>query len=60
MNGKRFFIGALAATALLLAAAAGLVAYADPLLTVGTLEPGETALFVNERYEAAGLIRRQE
>ena len=60
MNGKRFFIGALAATALLLAAAAGLVAYADPLLTVGALEPGEAALFVNERYEMAGLIRRQE
>lgn len=60
MNGKRFFIVALAACALLLAAAAGLVAYADPLLTVGTLEPGETALFVNERYEMAGLIRRQE
>lgn len=59
MNGKRFFIGALTASALLLAAAAGVVAYADPLLTVGVLEPGETALFVNERYEMAGLIRRQ-
>lgn len=60
MNGKRFFIGVLTASALLLAAAAGLVAYADPLLTLGTLEPGETALFINERYEMAGLIRRQE
>lgn len=60
MNGKRFFIGALAVCALLLAVTAGLVAYADPLLTVGALEPGETALFVNERYEMAGLIRRQE
>ena len=60
MNGKRFFIGALAASALLLAASAGLVAWANPLLTAGALEPGETALFVNERYELAGLIRRQE
>lgn len=60
MNTKRFFIATLACTLLLLAAAAGLVAWADPLLTVGTLEEGETALFVNERYEMAGLIRRQD
>lgn len=60
MNGKRFFIAALAATLLLLAGTAGLVAWADPLLTAGMLGEGETALFVNERYELAGLIRRQD
>lgn len=60
MNGKRFFIGALLATALLLGGAAGLVAWVDPLLTVGKLEPDETALFVNERYELAGLLRCQD
>lgn len=60
MNGKRFFIGTLLASVLLLGGSAGLVAWADPLLTAGKLEPGETALFVNERYEAAGLLRRQD
>ena len=60
MNAKRFFIAALVGAALLLGGTAGLVAWADPLLTLGALEEGETALFVNERYELAGLIRRQE
>lgn len=60
MNAKRFFLAALLGAVLLLAGAAGLVAWADPLLTAGTLEEGGTALFVNERYELAGLIRRQE
>lgn len=60
MNGRRFVAGTLACALLLLCCAAGLVAWADPLLTVGTLEEGETALFINERYEMAGLIRRQD
>lgn len=60
MEAKRFFIGALLAAGTLLAACAGLVAWTDPLLSAGTLEEGGTALFVNERYEAAGLIRRQD
>jgi len=60
VNAKRFFLAALLGAALLLCGAAGLVAWADPLLTVGTLEEGGTALFINERYELAGLIRRQE
>lgn len=60
MKAKRFFIGALLAAGLALAACAGLVAWTDPLLSAGLPEEGETALFVNERYEAAGLIRRQD
>ncbi len=60
MKAKTFFIAAVSCAALLLAGAAGLVAWADPLLTVDGLEEGGTALFVNERYEMAGLIRRQD
>ena len=60
MKAKTFFIAALSCALLLLAGTAVMVAWADPLLTVGTLEEGETALFVNERYELAGLIRRQD
>lgn len=60
MKAKSFFIGALSCVLLLLAGTAGLVAWVDPLLTARTLEEGETALFVNERYEMAGLIRRQD
>ena len=60
MNAKGFFITVLACTLLLLACAAGFVAWTDPMLTVGKLEEGETALFMNERYEMAGLIRNQD
>lgn len=60
MKAKTFFIAALSCALLLLGGSAVLVAWADPLLTAGTLEEGETALFVNERYEIAGLIRRQD
>lgn len=60
MKAKTFFITALSCTLLLLAGSAGLVAWVDPLLTARTLGEGETALFVNERYEMAGLIRRQD
>lgn len=60
VKAKRFFIGALLAAGLALAACAGLVAWTDPLLSAGIPEEGDTALFVNERYEAAGLIRRQD
>lgn len=60
MKAKTFFIGALACALLLLAGTAAMVAWANPLLTVGTLDEGETALFINERYEMAGLIRRQD
>lgn len=60
MKAKTFFIGTLACVLLLLTGTAAAVAWADPLLTVGTLDEGETALFINERYELAGLIRRQD
>ncbi len=60
MKAKTFFLGSLACALLLLAGTAAMVAWADPLLTVGTLEEGGTALFINERYELAGLIRRQD
>lgn len=60
MNARTFFIAALACVLLVLAGTAGVVAWADPLLTAGTLEKDGTALFVNERYEMAGLIRYQD
>lgn len=60
VKSKTFFLAALSCALLLLSCAAGLVAWTDPLLTVGTLEEGGTALFINERYELAGLIRRQD
>lgn len=60
MKPKTFVIAACSCALLLLAACAGLVAWTDPLLTLGPLEEGETALFINERYELAGLIRRQD
>lgn len=60
MEAKRFFIGALLAAGLALAACAGVVAWADPLLSAGVPDGRGAALFVNERYEAAGLIRRQD
>ncbi len=60
MRPKTFFISALACALAVLAACAALVAWTDPLLTAGGLEEGGSALFVNERYELAGLIRRQE
>lgn len=59
MKPKTFFLMALACTLLILAGTAGLVAWVDPMLT-GGLEKGGTALFVNERYEMAGLIRHQD
>lgn len=58
MNGKRFFLGSLSCALLLLAATAAFVSWVDPTLAKGIGE-GDTALFVNERYEMAGLIRSQ-
>lgn len=60
MKARSFFVAALSCALLVLAGTAGVVAWADPLLTAGALEEGGTALFVNERYEMAGLIRRQD
>ena len=60
MKARTFFLTVRACVLLALAGTAGVVAWADPLLTAGTLEEGGTALFDNERYEMAGLIRRQD
>ncbi len=60
MGAKRFFIAAAACVLALLVGTAGVVAWADPLMMVGKLEPGEKRLFLNERYEMAGLIREQD
>ena len=60
MKARTFFIAVLACVLLVLAGTAGVVAWVDPLLTAGALEEGGAALFVNERYEMAGLIRRQD
>ena len=60
MKAKTFFLAVLVCVLLTLAGTAGVVAWVDPLLTAGALEEGETALFVNERYEMAGLIRHQD
>lgn len=59
MKAKTFFLMVLSCALALLLGTAGIVAWVDPMLT-GGLEEGETALFVNERYEMAGLIRRQD
>lgn len=59
MNAKRFFLTVLAALLLCLGGTTALVAWADPLNSRGLAE-GETALFVNQRYEMAGLIRNQD
>ena len=60
VKAKTFFIAALSCTLALLLGTAAAVAWIDPMLTVGGLKEGETALFVNERYEMAGLLRSQE
>ena len=60
MKAKTFFISVLACVLLALTGTAAIVAWVDPLLTAGMPEEDETALFVNERYEMAGLIRHQD
>ena len=59
MKAKTFFLAALSCALLLLAGSAGVVVWADPMLTQG-LKEGETAVFTNERYQMAGLIRHQD
>lgn len=60
MNARRFFAAVLTAVLLCLGGAAAFVAWADPLHANRKLEQGDTALFVNQRYEMAGLIRNQD
>lgn len=60
MSAKRFFAAVLAAVLVCLGAAAAFVAWVDPLMSNRALKDGETALFVNQRYEMPGLIRNQD
>ena len=60
MNAKRFFAAVLAAVLLILGGAAAFVAWVDPLHANRKMEEGDTALFVNQRYEMPGLIRNQD
>lgn len=60
MNTKRFFAALLAVVLLLLAGCAAFVAAVDPLHTLRPMEAGDTAQFLNQRYEMPGLIRNQD
>ena len=60
MRAKRFFIGALAGTAVCLGILMALISSQDPFFVLHGVEEGETAVFENQRYEMAGLIRHQE
>lgn len=60
MKAKRFFIAALACAVVCLGALVLLVAVEDPLFVVSGVSEDDTALFNNQRYEMAGLIRHQD
>lgn len=60
VNAKRFFAVALATVLLGLGVVAAFIALVRPVAIAGMPEEGEKALFVNERYEMAGLIRNQD
>ena len=60
MRAKRFFIGVLAGAVICLAALAAVVCVQDPFFVLRGVDEGETAVFDNERYEMAGLIRHQD
>ena len=60
MKARRFFVVTMAAILLCLACVAGYVIWAQPTVIAGKLEESDTGLFVNERYEMAGLIRNQD
>lgn len=60
MNAKRFFVVVLAVLLLGLGGVAAFVAWVDPLHANRKMEKGDTALFVNQRYEMPGLIRSQD
>lgn len=60
MNAKRFFIAALAGIAVCLAALVLLLSVEDPFFVLDGVDEGETAVFDEQRYQMAGLIRHQE
>ncbi len=60
MKARRFFWGVLAGTAAVLAALVLLLAIEDPFFVLRGIDEDDTALFSNQRYEMAGLIRHQD
>ena len=60
MNGKRFFLSAVALTLAVLLCLGGALAALDPFFVVRALEEDEHAFFSNQRYEMAGLVRNQD
>lgn len=60
MNAKRFFLLALAVTLAVLLCLGGALAVLDPFFVVRGLQEDQLAFFSNQRYELAGLIRRQD
>lgn len=60
MKAKTFFIVVLVGVAVCLGAAVGLLSAEDPFFVTGGIAEDETALFDNQRYQMAGLIRHQD
>lgn len=60
MKARTFALITLAAVLLCFSVPAALLSVEDPFFVLGGIDEGETALFDNERYEMAGLIRHQD
>lgn len=60
MKAKHFFIAVLAGVLACFGALILLLSVEDPFFVMGGIGEGETALFDNQRYQMAGLIRHQD
>lgn len=60
MKAKTFFIAVLAGTLACLGTFILLLSLEDPFFVIHGIDEGETALFDNQRYQMAGLIRHQD
>ena len=60
MKAKTFFIAVLAGILACFGALTLLLSAEDPFFVLGGIGEGETALFDNQRYQMAGLIRHQD
>jgi len=60
VKAKTFFLTVIAGAALCLGVCVLLLSVEDPFFVMGGIEEGETALFDNQRYQMAGLIRHQD
>lgn len=60
MKAKTFFIAVLAGVLACLGTFILLLSAEDPFFVLGGIGEGETALFDNQRYQMAGLIRHQD